>query len=138
MQEKTTHAVNPGEDKFILLNGLRFHYVAWGDASLPPLVCLHGLRSYGQTYGPLATTLMDRFHVIGLDQRGRGQTAWDPEQGYYTDRYVADLECLVDRVRAGVVAAPRRAQRGEQSWSGDALFPRVHRRARVPARVPKS
>ena len=98
MQEKTTHAVNPGEDKFLLLNGLRFHYVAWGDASLPPLVCLHGLRSYGQTYGPLATTLMDRFHVIGLDQRGRGQTAWDPEQGYYTDRYVADLECLVDQL----------------------------------------
>ena len=95
MQENNQSA---GQDKFIQLNGLNFHYVAWGDPASPPLVCLHGLRSYGRTYAPLAQALMDKFHVIALDQRGRGESDWDPEQGYYTDRYVADLESLVDQL----------------------------------------
>lgn len=87
-----------GEDKFIRLNGLNFHYVTWGDPANPPLVCLHGLRSYGRTYEPLGSALADRFHVVALDQRGRGESDWDPERGYYTDRYVADLESLVDQL----------------------------------------
>lgn len=87
-----------GEDKFIALNGLKFHYVAWGDPANPPLVCLHGLRSYGRTYEPLANALKDKFYVLALDQRGRGETDWDPQRGYYTDNYVADLERLVDQL----------------------------------------
>jgi pimeloyl-ACP methyl ester carboxylesterase len=34
-------------------------------------------------------------HFIALDQRGRGDSDWDPGHGYFTSAYVADLEALV-------------------------------------------
>lgn len=89
----------PGQDGFVELNGLRFHYVWWGDRRLPSLVCLHGLRSYGRTFAPLAATLADDYCVIALDQRGRGETAWDPARNYYTGQYVADLAAFVDHLQ---------------------------------------
>ncbi|MEW6255975.1 MAG: alpha/beta hydrolase [Pseudomonadota bacterium] len=84
-----------GTSHHVELNGLRFHYVAWGSPDLPLLICLHGLRSYGRTFAGLAASLDDRFHVLALDQRGRGESDWDPARHYFTPTYVADLEALV-------------------------------------------
>tara|TARA_B100000965_G_scaffold29850_1_gene22117 strand:- start:4597 stop:5505 length:909 start_codon:yes stop_codon:yes gene_type:complete len=84
-----------GVDGFFTFEGLRFHYVTWGDPSLPLLICLHGLRSYARTFEPFALRLADRFHVLSLDQRGRGDTDWDPAKNYFADQYVRDLEALV-------------------------------------------
>ena len=88
-----------GQDGFVELNGLRFHYVWWGDRGLPSLVCLHGLRSYGRTFAPLAATLANDYCVIALDQRGRGETGWDPGRNYYTGQYAADLAAFVDHLQ---------------------------------------
>jgi len=85
-----------GEDHEVVLDGLQFHYVTWGNPDLPALICLHGLRSYARTFDLIAERLQDRFHIVGLDQRGRGDTAWDPDRNYYTDQYVKDLEAFVD------------------------------------------
>jgi len=84
-----------GASHYTELNGLRFHYLTWGDPKHPLLVCLHGLRSYGRTFSGLAAVLQDRFHILALDQRGRGETDWDPARSYFTPTYVADLEALV-------------------------------------------
>lgn len=86
----------PGRDGYVLLNGLRFHYVEWGSGDAPAIVMLHGLRSYAMTFQPLASRLCDAFRVIALDQRGRGLSDWDPDGNYYTDQYVSDLSALVD------------------------------------------
>ena len=88
-----------GEDGHATLNGLPFHYVRWGSPQWPALVCLHGLRSYARTFEPLAAALHGRVQVIALDQRGRGETAWDPARNYYTDQYVSDLRAFVDHLR---------------------------------------
>lgn len=85
-----------GQDLYIQLNGLNFHYVEWGKRSAPALVLLHGLRSYARTFEPLANVLKEHFRIIALDQRGRGLSDWDPGQNYYTDQYVTDLSALVD------------------------------------------
>lgn len=90
-----------GTDQFIVLEGHRFHYVRWAAPGAPVLVALHGLRSYGRTFEPLAEALAGRFDVIALDQRGRGQTDWDAGGNYYTDRYVADLAAFVDALGLG-------------------------------------
>lgn len=87
-----------GEDHQVELNGLRFHYVTWGSPENPTLICLHGLRSYARTFDLIAERLLDRFHIIGLDQRGRGDTEWDSDRNYYTDQYVSDLEAFVDNL----------------------------------------
>lgn len=85
-------------DRFTTLGGLRAHYVEWGAPDSPAVVMLHGLRSYAQTFEPLATRLADRYRVLALDARGRGDSAWDPEGAYYTPSYVADLEEFADRL----------------------------------------
>ena len=94
----TAPAPGNGRDGWLELNGLRFHYVSWGQPQSPALVCLHGLRSYARTFAPLAATLSRSFFVIALDQRGRGETDWDPDRNYYADQYVSDLATFVDRL----------------------------------------
>lgn len=79
-------------------DGLRLRYVAWGDPSAPALVALHGLRSFAYTWEPVAQALSPRFQLIALDQRGRGESDWDPQRRYYADAYVRDLSTLVDHL----------------------------------------
>ncbi|KHJ64173.1 hydrolase [Burkholderia glumae] len=76
-------------------DGLRLHYVIWGRDDAPTVVMLHGLRSYAQTWAPVADTLIDRYRVVALDQRGRGLSDWDPGRDYHAAAYVRDLEALV-------------------------------------------
>jgi lipase len=50
----------------------------WGDPELPPLVCLHGVTSYGGRFALLAERLADRYHVIAPDLLGHGASDWEP------------------------------------------------------------
>jgi lipase len=61
----------------------------WGDDSLPPLVCLHGVTSHGRHFEHLATRLADRFHVVALDLRGHGASIWEPP--WHLEQHVADV-----------------------------------------------
>lgn len=85
-----------GIDRFVALDGLRFHYVEWGAPEAPALVMLHGLRSYAETFDDLAAALCGHLRVLSLDQRGRGRTDWDPAGDYFAARYVRDLELFCD------------------------------------------
>ena len=82
----------------LISQGLLLRYLEWGPADGPALILLHGLRSYGHTWEPVALPLAGRWRVIALDQRGRGESAWDPDHQYYADAYVRDLEALVRRL----------------------------------------
>jgi lipase len=61
----------------------------WGDADLPPLVCLHGVTSHGRHFRPLAERLDERFHVVALDLRGHGDSTWEPP--WNLEQHVADV-----------------------------------------------
>jgi pimeloyl-ACP methyl ester carboxylesterase len=79
----------------IRVNGLKILCRLWGSPDAPPLVLLHGLRGYSGTWRGLAATLSSQYRLIAPDQRGRGDSDWDPAGNYYTDAYLADLEGLV-------------------------------------------
>ena len=74
---------------------LTLRFVEWGRADAPPIILLHGLRSYAMTWELAARRLSAHFRMIALDQRGRGDSDWEPERNYYTHAYVEDLEALV-------------------------------------------
>lgn len=81
--------------QLIRVNGLRLLCRHWGDESAPAVILLHGLRGFSGTWRRLAASLAGGYHLIALDQRGRGDSDWDSGHNYYTDAYVSDLEEVV-------------------------------------------
>jgi pimeloyl-ACP methyl ester carboxylesterase len=79
-------------------NGIRHHYLHWGNAKNPCLILLHGIRSYAKTWINTAERLKDRFYVVALDLRGRGESGWSADKQYYYPDYVSDLEALVNHL----------------------------------------
>ena len=79
-----------------MLSGLKFHVTEWGNKNGYPMVMLHGIRGYSETFAHLAATLQPDIRAIAYDQRGRGKSDWDPNWNYYTDTYVSDIEGIVD------------------------------------------
>ncbi|MEA2641796.1 MAG: hypothetical protein QOF51_3190 [Chloroflexota bacterium] len=86
------------KDGFLEANGLRLHYLEWGDAAVPSIVMLHGLRSSARTWDPVAQPLSAQYRVLALDQRGRGDSDWAPHGDYTRDAFVADLEAFVTQL----------------------------------------
>ena len=70
------------EDREVTLGGLRFHYLDWGNPDRPTVVLLHGGGQTAHTWDLAALLLRERYHLVALDQRGHGDSAWtpDPEQ----------------------------------------------------------
>jgi pimeloyl-ACP methyl ester carboxylesterase len=75
--------------------GLRLHFLRWGKPGGVPLVLLHGLRAYAQTWESLVEALGDGYCIYALDQRGRGLSDWAPAASYHTQSYVEDLQDFV-------------------------------------------
>lgn len=84
------------QDRTLTLNGLRFHYLDWGNASAQALVCLHGFTSHAHSWDTFARAVRDRYHVLALDQRGHGETEWATD--YHATRRVEDLEAFVSQL----------------------------------------
>jgi len=74
------------------VNGINIHYLERGDTRSTPMVLLHGLRGHGHSWDDIAAAFSPDYHVLALDQRGRGETDWASDGDYSTDAYVADLE----------------------------------------------
>jgi esterase len=79
-------------------NGLRLHYLEWGDAAAPPVVCVHGYTGSAQAFNALARHFEARAHIIAADVRGHGESAWSPEGAYQYKDQAADLAALVGRL----------------------------------------
>jgi pimeloyl-ACP methyl ester carboxylesterase len=82
-------------DKFATANGLRVHYLEWANSGAPTIVMLHGLRSYAHVWDGVARPLASDYHILALDQRGRGDSDWSSTGEYHTEAYVSDLEQVV-------------------------------------------
>ncbi|WP_227816291.1 alpha/beta fold hydrolase [Nitrogeniibacter aestuarii] len=83
-------------DFTVTVAGLGLHVTEWGAREARPVVMLHGIRGFAETFVGVAEALQPEFRVIAFDQRGRGDSDWDPERNYYTDTYVNDLLAVVD------------------------------------------
>lgn len=80
---------------FVPVRGLRYHVRRWGPDDAPRLFLLHGWMDVSATFDRVARRLAPRFQVLVPDWRGFGQTEW-PQEGYWFQDYVADLDALVD------------------------------------------
>jgi pimeloyl-ACP methyl ester carboxylesterase len=83
-------------DRFIAIRGLRLHYLEFGSATAPVVVCIHGLTNNAHDFDALAGRLAPSYRVIALDIRGRGESQWGPAQDYNIPTYVDDLAALIE------------------------------------------
>ena len=83
-------------DRFIDANGMRFHYLEWGDPQSPPIMLLHGFAQTCHSWDFVALSLCDRYRVIALDQRGHGDSDWAEDGDYAPETQQGDIGDIVD------------------------------------------
>ena len=86
----------PSRERFVVSGKLKLNIVEWGQVTAPPIVMLHGLRAYAQTWDRVAQILAQKYYIIALDQRGRGKSDWGSPSEYFTPNYVKDLKNVIE------------------------------------------
>ena len=86
------------KDKTINVNGINLHYLEWGNEGKPKILLLHGLRGHCHSWDDVSTEFCQNYHIIALDQRGRGESDWALEGDYSSLSFVADLEAFCEEV----------------------------------------
>ena len=87
------------QSRFFNANGLKLHYLDFGNPSAPPLVCIHGLSGNAHNFDGLAPHLTDHYHVISIDVRGRGDSQWGPPGEYAPPVYINDLSQMLEALK---------------------------------------
>src|SRR6185436_17788089 len=83
-------------DRTTTLNGLRFHFLDWGMDRRAPLLLIHGGAQTAHSWNEVAPDLTRDHHVLAIDQRGHGDTAWAPGGRYRREDFVADIAAFLD------------------------------------------
>lgn len=86
----------PYTSEFLTLDGFKMHYLDWGNAEAPPLLLVHGLTRQAHAFDGTAERMRERFHVLAIDMRGRGESGWTPPETYNYDQYQADLLAFLE------------------------------------------
>jgi pimeloyl-ACP methyl ester carboxylesterase len=86
-------------DKFATVNGLRLHYLDWGNPRKPPLILIHGIARHAHTFDQIAPHFSRDYHVIAIDMRGHGDSDWDAAGRYLVEDHLKDLESLVKQLQ---------------------------------------
>ena len=81
--------------KTLRVNDLALHYLEWGEADAPPIVCVHGYTGSADAFNALARQLKDRYRILALDVRGHGESARSPTGAYSYADQASDLAGFV-------------------------------------------
>ncbi|MBV9965155.1 MAG: alpha/beta fold hydrolase [Alphaproteobacteria bacterium] len=84
--------------KYAEVNGLRLRYLEWGRPDALPVVRVHGYTSSAEAFNALARRIHDRAHIIAMDVRGHGESAWSPDGAYQYADQAGDLAAFVDQL----------------------------------------
>jgi esterase len=98
-QAQTQAQAQQPADRFVTVNGLRIHFMEWGTPGRQPLIMLHGIGRVARTFDHIAPHFAAKYHVLAVDMRGHGDSAWDPKGAYLVEDYVKDIEGLAQQLR---------------------------------------
>ena len=85
-------------DKFVNANGMRFHYLEWGNPDNPPMLLLHGFAQTCHSWDFVALGFSDNYRVIVLDQRGHGDSDWASDGDYSPETQQEDISGVVNEL----------------------------------------
>lgn len=83
-------------DRTVAARGLTFHYVEWGPAAAPTILCLHGITQTAHSWDEVASDLGRDHRVLCLDQRGHGDSSWANDGNYSRQEMAADIDAISD------------------------------------------
>jgi len=81
-----------GRSGFVVIDDRQVHYLEWGRASAPPVVCLHGGGQTAYMWEELGAALAGRYHVLAPDLPGHGDS--DPIDAIDRNVFAATLPGL--------------------------------------------
>ena len=112
--------VEPHSD-YVLLNGLRFHYLDWGNETAHPLLVRHGYTSHAHAWDSFARAMHEQFHVIVLDQRGHGESGWASD--YSPSAMIEDIRAFTHALRLNKFALLGLSMGGRNAYGFTAAHP---------------
>ncbi|MCX6048530.1 MAG: alpha/beta fold hydrolase [Chloroflexi bacterium] len=94
-----THVSTMSERKIAVAN-LALRVCEWGAADGKPIVCIHGTRDHGASWGSMAAGLTPQgYRVIAPDLRGHGHSDHvGPNERYQLRDFVGDLDQLFEQL----------------------------------------
>jgi pimeloyl-ACP methyl ester carboxylesterase len=104
------------------------HDLAGHDGAHPALLMSHATGFHGRCYLPLADALADRFHSIGFDYRGHGDTVLPPP-------FTIDWNRLADDAEAVALSLTRPLAAFGHSMGGACLVMVAHRHPELFSRL---
>lgn len=85
----------PGS-RYVDRDGLRLHHLDWGGEGRHPIVLVHGSRLHAHVWNDFSRRFSNRYHVIAIDQRGHGESAWCAPAEYQLEALYRDLRAVVE------------------------------------------
>lgn len=86
------------ESHHIVIGRMRFHYLDWGNSARHPILFLHGGGLNAHTWDVVCLMLRTNYHCLALDQRGHGDSEWEPTSDYSHDSQVQDVAGFVAKL----------------------------------------
>jgi pimeloyl-ACP methyl ester carboxylesterase len=87
----------PHTSRWLEAGGLRLHYLDYGTAGRPPILCIHGGAAHAHWFDFFAPGFCRDYHVRALDLRGHGDSQWMAPPARYTYQlYAADVAEAVE------------------------------------------
>ncbi len=87
--------MEPTSHRIKAAHGLELHLLEWSTQGVP-LVLLHGLGNEAHLWDDFVPSVAPHYRVLALDQRGHGDSDWDPEGRYDADAMTDDLEAVLE------------------------------------------
>jgi pimeloyl-ACP methyl ester carboxylesterase len=119
----------------LAVSGLRLHALEWGAPGQPGVLLLHGGAAHAHWFDAVLPLLPGGFHVLALDQRGHGESAWATPPAYATEDFAADVLGVADAMGWPRVVLVGHSMGGHNALAATAWHPeRVRGLAVVDAR----
>ena len=84
--------------RYVEAGGLRLHYLDYGTAGRPAMLCVHGGAAHAHWFDFVAPGFCKDYHVLSIDQRGHGDSDAATPPDYSFERYAADLNEVVAKL----------------------------------------
>lgn len=88
----------PYTNRYVETRAGRLHYLDYGCAGRPAMLCLHGGAAHAHWFDFVAPGFTSGYHVRALDQRGHGDSAWVRPPAYRYEDYASDLAEVAEKL----------------------------------------